>query len=564
MKPRIPDIIRRDLAVDKEELRRGLRIFVTYALILILLFFLQRLRALEIVSLASPFTVFSMLFSFLMLAYLLSVETDHNFVGFCLMKVVCRMGKYKQLVFISIPLVGAAALFSFVRSQDFLHLRNGLLVVCLLAAIQTGMFVRNVTISMHLVRLWRRTNLLKLIVTLSLVFYFYCFVGLYELVPLRALLEVSVLGFILGVSVAQILVHIQARRALYRDMSIQDWERQKRPQPKAKKIYRMIQRGKLARANLLLLLWKRRLSEKDICKIKCRIWHRRREFDKVIAEADRFLRTDRSDVVLNLKALSLTARGDYSAAREVLEDAQNYERAHGVKERNPYVPLNLGYICWQENRIDDAIEYTKEASLIDQRCPLAWNNWAFFLCEKAILGTEPRSEAFYKNLEEADRHVKQAFKYAAFSCYSALLDTQGLIYLLSDKFAKALECFSRVQFINKHTCLHLGVFFMIDTKTYFRSEYFLTKAMQGLRDAHPAKTYRLATRNLARILAARDKEYFTQDIVFHFYKETLPAHVIREESSQSAVPAEVKDSYMTFNLSQLQIRTLRLQFVVVR
>ncbi len=456
--------------------------------------------------------------------YFLVLDTDIYFFRRFLTAIVSRLSRAYILIYALITSSMLLSLTYFYLNKDFLLLSNPAYLAVLLFSFLIGIHLGILFTSNNLAKLWDQGLLYTLIIFLVCNCFIVFLIYLYNQTIQGPLLR----GSVLVTLTTFLLIHLFIKRLIARvillEKNLLDMEKS-RAEGRATLMYNWIRDGKIWRVrtvrflNSLLGNVLLKISRRESCKIKCRILYRRKKFDAVIETATEFLKKDKSNVLVSLKALSYMQKGEPELAFDVLLKARKADLARGEADQSPYFPLNIGYLYWQKGDIDQAIEYSDQAVKIDPHCPMALNNKAFFIAEKARLdfASERSEERLNESLQKASELIRKAFESVDKYCFATLRDTEAYIHLLRGDLETAKDIFLQTAVARVASRVHLAIIYMKGSQIYERSECYLRRALSQLGRNTRNRYYKFAQHLLVLIRnARREGIVFNEEIVFYY------------------------------------------------
>lgn len=455
--------------------------------------------------------------------YFLVFDTRIHFFRRFLTYVVSRLANFFVFLYLAIAIIIILLAILFILHRDFLLVLKPVYIIMLFFSCLLGMHLGLLFTSNNLARLWDQGLLYTMIMFLICDFFVISVLYLYNEQIQGALLRCALLTTLLSFSsmhvfIKRLLVKIRILEKNMLDMQ------ELTPKEKATWIYNWIRGGRIWTSLAVLFLNRcvrnklLKLSPKEICKVRCRILFRRGEHDKVIEIAQTCSAEEKSSVLISLEALSYLQKGKITQAFDILSRAREADSSRVLSMQNPHFPLNIGYICWHEGRIDQAIEFGRAALQIDPTCPLALNNQAFFVAEKARLDfAEGRSkERLHRDLKGAAGLLRKTFEEVDKYCFATLRDTEAYIYLLRGEVGLAKEIFLNTAVVRVASRIHLAIIYMMGTQLYERSECYLRRALSQLAGRTWSRNYRLAQHLLQLIEdSRRDGVVFNEELAFY-------------------------------------------------
>jgi len=325
----------------------------------------------------------------------------------------------------------------------------------------------------------------------------------------------------------------------YRDVSMRD-EDVKVNSTYLRLVFNLYKHGRLILAVFLFNfyeLFRRWRKNKDYYKIKCGIYYRLHRYERIGTMVDSALRrVGFSPTLVNFKTLSLAHRGEVSTALAELKN--------GLKKSpdNTHLMVSLGYVYWQNNQIDEALNIVRKALDIHPNCPLALRSEAHYLCDEALLRYRKHPVQFQHNLDLARERIEKAWEIKG-KGFVIIDHVLGYVHLLRGEYAKAADIFSKCIIKGSHngSRLHLALIFMIGSSTCYRAEYHLRRAWYDLiakiarrQGTRRHRFFKLVTKNLTRvrrIIQEKGRIVFNENIIFYHLAEdpVLPEQAVTRD-----------------------------------
>ena len=254
-------------------------------------------------------------------------------------------------------------------------------------------------------------------------------------------------------------------------------------------------------------------EQKEYYKAKTRFYYRLKKFGSCSQSAETFLER-------------LKNEGDYSATLECMNGLaylqqaryQEAERAltscRDIDLQNIYPWYHLGYLYWQIDKLDLAIDSTKQAIMLSERsgeggCALAFRNLAYYSTEKILRELRkpdsPGYDALISDLDIPLAFILKAYRIAEDRSQgmTPFFHTLGYILMLKGNYEYAIRCFmhSLLRRNEWGPRFHLALLHMIgDSKRFNRARYHLTYlSLISRRYSRYHKFFHLAEVELRRI-----------------------------------------------------------------
>ncbi|MDI6809196.1 MAG: hypothetical protein QME66_09480 [Candidatus Eisenbacteria bacterium] len=510
----MPRLSQDSLRVELERFKRFLLAFVSIYLLMICLYrglvfhFDDTLLAFKAVAFGFPIC---------MTIFLLLFETGSPQLYVYLVRLLLAVQKRKN-VFLSLVLLPSALGLLLLRTGSLSNYGWTYISISILLGGMLGTILGILLSSKTIVRLRSEPELSKFLVFLMFTFSFALILILYLPNSVTTTASFFLVSGSLGLGVHRIRVSIALESLVKRDNKL--FEDAFTVQPRGR-ICRLFREGPIIVAQIVYayyrFLSKKKTTEKELAKMKCRIYFRRKKYERVICEVNQYERgyvTEPSASLTSLKALALLNTGEVQNAEAILNQAIWAKRACA----SPLHMLTLVYIYYVKGELANAVSLNDQVLAMEggETCSLALNNKAYFLCEQALMERRDDAEYIRKTAKNAEIFLKRAFKYAREPQYIGnLMDTRGFIHMLLGEYREALQCLASASATNAAARFHLALLFMIASRNYYRAEYYLRSALALINKRANKRLYYLVSCHLRLCLKARkQRETFNSRIIF--------------------------------------------------
>ncbi len=462
--------------------------------------------------------------------YFLLFNTQIYFIHRLLIWIISRLYKAKKLFYPLSLVVVIITLANFMYNgfySTFYHsLSNNSLLWCIILALSVivGACIGIIISSNNLSKLWVNGLLYSVMIVLFTSEYLLIIFVLYQPQLKYSIINTSLM--VSSLTVFSLNFIIRHRITVLENIEMNIWDLQTlRVNDRLPTLYKWIRKGNiwgptiLLKINKLLNNYYYKLSEKNKCKIRCRILFRRRKFDRVLKEAKSFLnKGNNSDVLTSLIGLSLIELGRREEAMDHILKAHNSILRERPRKPSAYFPFYLGYLFWQEKKIAEAIRYNEMALSIDPECPMALRNKALYISEIA------RNEYITNNsmidakllLNNALRVIQKADSSTDDYSFASIKGTEAYIYLLLKDFDKAKEILEKTAAFDIPSRIFLAILHMRKTEIYKTSQCYIRKALYMTHKNKWNMNYQFASHLLDIIVKSVGKYSYNDDIVYYY------------------------------------------------